>query len=70
MLFFYNVLLILFVLFCGPKAYDYGHNTFSKSLLLQVTPSANKIFCLNKRNKVTNGAGEVQHEIMCDEWKL
>ena len=35
--------------------------------LKKVTPSAARLFVCNKCNKATNGAGEVQQEIMCDE---
>ena len=37
------------------------------SKLKKITPSAARFFVCNKCNKVTNGAGEVQPGVMCNE---
>ena len=37
------------------------------SKLKKVTPSAARLFVCSKCNKATDGAGEVQQEVMCNE---
>ena len=47
------------------KCEQWIHGRCSK--LKKVTPSAARFFVCNKCEKVTNGVGEVQQKVMCDE---
>ena len=50
------------------KCDQWIHGRCSK--LKKVTPSAARFLVCSKCNKVTNGAREVQQEVMCDEVKI
>ena len=50
------------------KCDQWIHGRCSK--LKKVTPSAARFLVCSKCNKVTNGAGEVQQEVMCDEVEI
>ena len=50
------------------KCGQWIHERCSK--LKKVAPSAARFFICCKCDKVTNGVGEVQQEVMCDEMKI
>ena len=47
------------------KCDQWIHERCSK--LKKVTPSVAKFYICSKRDEATNGTGEVQQEVMCDE---